>query len=57
MTVYQCWHVHVSQEYVEAESSFEARKIFAAKHHKQVSECMARRRTTEPRISTAGEAS
>jgi hypothetical protein len=44
MKTFQCWHVHVSQEYIEASSSFEARKIFAQKHHKQVSECMARLR-------------
>lgn len=44
MGTYQCWHVHIPQEYVDAESSFAARKIFAAKHNKQVSECMARLR-------------
>lgn len=51
---YQCWHVDVPQEYIEAETGFEARKIFARKHRKQVSECMARRRLEDPRAGRRG---
>ena len=49
---FQCWHVDVPQEYIMAMSSFAARKIFAAKHRKQVSECMARRRRDTPERKT-----
>lgn len=48
MYTYQCWHVHVPQEYIRARSSFAARQVFAKRHHKQVSECMARRRRDAP---------
>lgn len=48
MNTYQCWHVHVPQEYIEAPTSFAARQAFARKHHKQVSECMARLRIPPP---------
>lgn len=44
MSIYQCWHVDVPQEYVEASSSFAARQYFARRHRKQVSEVMARLR-------------
>lgn len=42
MRKYQCWHVHVPAETIEASSSFAARQYFAKRHRKQVSECMAR---------------
>lgn len=48
MNIYQCWHIDIPQEYVEAASSFAARQAFAKKHHKQVSECMARWRAEAP---------
>lgn len=53
MNTYQCWHVDVPQEYIEAATSFAARQAFARKHHKQVSECMARRRLDTPERKTA----
>lgn len=53
MSTYQCWHVDVPQEYIEAPSGFAARQEFAKKHHKQVSECMARRRLDPPERKTA----
>lgn len=40
---YDVWHVRVPSERIHAMTGFEARKEFAAKHGKQVSECMARR--------------
>lgn len=41
--LYDVWHTSVPSERVSATTSFAARKAFAAKHHRQVSECMARR--------------
>jgi hypothetical protein len=52
---YDVWHVNVPSERTKAATGFEARKAFAAKHHKQVSECMARRIYAEtPRIFSDG---
>lgn len=42
MRKYQCWHVDIPTETIEALSSFAARQYFARRHRKQVSECMAR---------------
>lgn len=41
--LYDVWHVKVPSERAHAMTGFEARKAFAAKHHKPVAECMARR--------------
>lgn len=48
MNLYDVWHVNVPSEKLRSISGFQARKEFAAKHHKQVSECMARRIYANP---------
>lgn len=45
MQTYQTWSIDIPMEYIEAETGFEARKAFAAKHRLPVSECMSRMRT------------
>jgi hypothetical protein len=42
MRTYQTWSVEKPMEYTSAETGFEARKAFAAKHSLPVAECMAR---------------
>lgn len=44
--VYQCWcpyAKHLPNQNIEADSSFAARKVYAERHHRQVSEICARR--------------
>jgi hypothetical protein len=48
MNLYDVWHVNVPSEKLRSISGFQARKKFAEKHHKQVSECMARRIYANP---------
>lgn len=48
MNLYDVWHVNVPSEKLTDISGFQARKKFAEKHHKQVSECMARRVYANP---------
>jgi len=42
MQTYQAWSETVPMEYIDAATSFEARKTFAAKHNLPVTECMSR---------------
>lgn len=49
MQTYQCWcpvDNRLPNEFIEAETSFEARKVYARKHNKQASECVGRRQLT-----------
>lgn len=56
---YQCWcptDNRIPNELIVASSSFQARKEFAARNHKQVSDCAARRQAP-PSCSGEHEAS
>jgi hypothetical protein len=48
---YQCWcptDNRIPNEIIVAASSFQARKEFAARNRKQVSDCAAHRQVTSP---------
>lgn len=48
---YKVWYARGPTETAMARTGFEARKAFAEKHGKPVSECMARRVYNDPRVN------